>query len=206
MQQRARQRELSPPGVAVVAGDHGKTQSDQNDADIFDAVIREQAFQIVLPQRERDAQHGADHTERGHRPAGSRRRGQPAAETHEAVNAHLDGHAGKHGGNVAGRVGVSGRQPDVQRKNTGLQSEAHKRQPEQRGEFRPIPHGAEFPAAGARREQREKCEEAQRADVRRREIQPAGVADLALVALQRDEKVSADSVNFPRDQKVQSVR
>ena len=42
-----------------------------------------------------------------------------------------------------------------------------------------IAHRAEFPTAGARRQQREKGEQAQRAHVRSRKIKPAGRAHFA---------------------------
>src|ERR1039458_2054632 len=105
-----------------------------------------------------------------------------------------------------GRVGVRGGQRDVQRKNAGLESEPGEREPEQRREVRMVAERTKFPTARARREQREKCKEAKRPNVRRREIQTASAAPRAFLALQRDEKIRAHGVNFPRNQKVQPVR
>ena len=50
MQQRAGQREPAPRGIAVRRGDHREAEADEDDADVFDAVIREQPFEIVLRQ------------------------------------------------------------------------------------------------------------------------------------------------------------
>ncbi len=104
-----------------------------------------------------------------------------------------------------GAFGVRRRQPDVQRKKTGLHAKAKQRQPEQRREFRMIAHRAEIPTAGARRQRGEKCKQPHRARVRRYQIKPAGRAHAAPLTVQRDQKKSAEREDFPRHQKMQAV-
>ena len=55
-----------PTPRGLFHGDQREAEPDENDADVFHAVIGEQAFQIVLAQRERDAEHRADHAQRRH--------------------------------------------------------------------------------------------------------------------------------------------
>src|ERR1041385_8332314 len=130
VQQSAREREPRPGWITKRDTDQRETESDENDADIFHAVIREQSFQIVLTKRECDAKHRAGDAERRHGPSRRLRHWKPAAESDESVDAHFDCHSGKQSGDMAGRVRVRGRQPDVKWKQTGFQSEAGKREPE----------------------------------------------------------------------------
>ena len=110
---------------------------------------------------------------------------------------HLDGDARHDGGDVARRIGVRRGQPDVQRKKAGLHAETDQRQPEQRRQLRVLAHRAEFPTSGARRQSGEEGEEAQRARVRRRQIQPARRAHFAPLAVKRDQKIRRRSRTVP---------
>src|ERR1035437_5868671 len=106
MQKPASQRQPTPCCVTLTHRHERETKPDKNDADVFNTVISEQAFEVVLTERESDAEHGASHTEERHHPPGLWRHGQPAAESHEPVNGNLKGHAREHGGDMARRVGV----------------------------------------------------------------------------------------------------
>jgi hypothetical protein len=60
VQERAGEGELPPGGVGVFGGDEGAAETDENDADVFDAVVGEEAFEVVLAEGEGDAEDGAD--------------------------------------------------------------------------------------------------------------------------------------------------
>ena len=57
--------------------------------------------------------------------------------------------------------------------------------------------GPEFPASGARREQREKREQRERGRMRRRQIKPARRAHLRPLPVERDQKIGADGEQAP---------
>ena len=87
MEKSACQREPTPRRVSLAHCHQRETQPNENDADIFNAVIREQTFEVVLTECKGNTQNGAGHTEERHHPTGLRRHGQPAAESHKSVNA-----------------------------------------------------------------------------------------------------------------------
>ena len=205
VEQRPRERQSAPGRAAVLDRHQREAETDQDDADVLDAVIGEQPLQVMLAESEGDAQHGAHDTEGGDHRAGTRGRREPTREAHQSVDGHLEGHAGEHGGDVAGRVGVGRRQPDVQREHAGLEAEAEQRQPEQGSEIALLPQWAEVPATGASGEQREERQQRQRGQVRRREIEPTRRAHFLGGAIERDQEIGADREQLPRDQEVQAV-
>ena len=106
---------------------------DADDADVLDAVIGEQALEVVLADGEGDAEHRRDHAEAEHETAPPQRRvREERADAHQAVDAHLDEHARHERRHVARRVGVRARQPDVQRHQAGLEPEAGQAEQEDR--------------------------------------------------------------------------
>jgi len=113
MQQGAGQCQPAPNWITLLNRHQRETKPDENDADIFDAVIGEQALEIMLPQREGHAQYRTGHAQHRHHPTRSVRHRQPTAETHEAIDAHLERHTRKHGRDVTRCVSVRGRQPNV---------------------------------------------------------------------------------------------
>ncbi len=91
VQESARERKRAPGRMSMFHRDEREAETDQDDADVLDAVIREQSLEIVLAERERDPQHRARHAQASQppspRPIGD---GQPAGEPHQSVDAHLD--------------------------------------------------------------------------------------------------------------------
>ena len=68
------------------------TDANQNDAHVFDRAIGEEPFEIILRERKRNAEQRTDRAQTDHHPARRGRHRQPAAEAHNAINAHLDRH------------------------------------------------------------------------------------------------------------------
>ena len=77
VQQSARERQPPPGRIPLLHRHEREAKPDENDPDVLDAVIGEQALEVVLPKREGDAEHGADHTE--HATTASPHRSAPAA-------------------------------------------------------------------------------------------------------------------------------
>ena len=94
-----------------------KPKPDEDDADILDRVVGEQALEIVLHQRIEHAHDAGDAGERQHHhaPPPLRRPEQIEDDAHEAVDRDLGHHAAHQRGDVAGRGGMGERQPDMQR-------------------------------------------------------------------------------------------
>ena len=55
MQQRRRERDRRPRGVAGLGEQQGRAEAERDDADILDRVIRQQPLQLMLDQRPQDA-------------------------------------------------------------------------------------------------------------------------------------------------------
>ena len=112
----------------------GRPQPHQDDADILDAVIRQQPLEVVLHQRVEHAQHRGDGPDGQDRDAPPVRRRAHEVEEHtrQAVNAGLDHHAGQQRGGVAGRDRMGHRQPDVQRHDARLDAKAEQEQQKRR--------------------------------------------------------------------------
>ena len=151
--------EPAPGGVAIFHRHECEPEAKENDADVFDAVVGEQALEIVLAERERHAEHRARRAEGDDHPAGAVGHRQPAAETDQAVESDLNGDAGEDRGDMARSVGVRRRQPHVERKKTGLEPEANQREPEQRRELLVVGQRTERPVAVVFGQQREEGEE-----------------------------------------------
>jgi hypothetical protein len=120
----AGESEGAPGGVALFDCDHGETEADKNDADIFHTVIGEEAFEIVLTESESDAEDGAGNAQRHHNPGGSGGHGEPSAKADQAVDTQLDRDPREDGRDMAWRVGMSGGKPDMKREKAGFESEA----------------------------------------------------------------------------------
>ena len=107
-----------------------QAEADEDDADVLDRVIGEQALQIVLHQRVEHAEHGGDAAEHQHdhaRPPG-RRAEQVEDDADEAVDRDLGHHAAHQRRDVARRGRMGERQPDMQRHEAGLRAGAEQHQ------------------------------------------------------------------------------
>ena len=125
-------------GRQSVGGERQRqAEADEDDADVLDRVVGEQALQVVLHQRVEHAEHRGDAAQHQHDHAGppGRHAEQVEHDADEAVDGDLGHHAAHQRGDVAGRGGMRQRQPDMQRHEAGLRSGADQRQHQhQRGD------------------------------------------------------------------------
>ena len=121
---------------------HAGPETEQDVADLADAVEGEQTLGLLLLERlhgageERDrAQHRHDQTPARQGKVRLRRRGhQPEEIAHQAIDAGLDHHAGKHGAHRRRRGGVRVRQPELpEGPHAHLDAKTRQEQRERRG-------------------------------------------------------------------------
>ena len=166
-----------------------EAKADIDDSDIFDRVIGEQPLQIVLHQRVEHAEHGrgAGEREHDHRPPGRGRTHQIEDDADEAVDRDLGHHAAHQRRDVARCRRVRGRQPSVQRHETGFRSRADDHEQKHEGGFerreRVRAHRIEEIISAARRHHAEGENQRQRADEGHDEIKRAGAAVFLLAVL-----------------------
>ena len=118
-------------------------QPKRDDADVLDAVIGQQPFQVVLRQGVEHAEDAGDDADGHQRPAPpGRRRPEQRQHAQQPVDARLDHHAAHHGRDVRrrGRMGLG--QPDVHRNEAGLRAEADHGQQEEDAAAAPPPSRA----------------------------------------------------------------
>jgi len=134
VKQRRGGRQRCRPSHVVSSESQSKSEADENDADVLDGVIREQALEIVLHQRVQHAEDGAGAAEEEHhtsRPPG-RRSHQVEHDANEAVHRDLGHHAAHERGHMARRGRMRERQPDVERHEPCLGTRAEQCQGENR--------------------------------------------------------------------------
>ena len=120
-------------GEPVLMPNKPDAQAQRDDADVLDAVIRQQPFQVVLRQRKQHAEHTRSQPDANEHPAPpQRRRAQKRERAQQSINARLDHHARHQRRNVARRGGMRFRQPDVKRHEAGLRAEPDDRQQKQK--------------------------------------------------------------------------
>ena len=118
--------------VPQALAEGAEPQAQQDDPDVLDGVVGEQALQVVLAQGEghaEDARQGAQRHQRSAPPDGRIR--DPGQEPHQPEDAHLEQHARHQRRNMTGGGGMGRRQPEVQRKDARLEPEAQQEQPEE---------------------------------------------------------------------------
>jgi len=173
----------------------------EDDADVLDAVVGEQAFQVMLHQRVEHAQHGGDRADRQHgdTPPVGRRAEKIEEHAGQPVDAGLDEYAGHDRRDVAGRRRMRHRQPDVQWNDAGLDAETDEKEDERRiaravGHFVAERMEADKTVVAGRPEQQEKPEhDAARTDVRHDEVEHTGVTGLLLFVLEADEAIGSSA-------------
>ena len=95
MQQASGQAQHHPFGLTGGTSQQRDAEPHQDDADVLDAVIGEKPFEIVLGDREDDAEQPADHAQQKNQPTPEIGRiRQQRQKPHESVNAHFDHDAG----------------------------------------------------------------------------------------------------------------
>ena len=122
------------PGRAGRDRDHPDPGGDEDDADVLDAVVGEQALEVVLHQRVEHAQEHRDgaHGEDEAAPGEGRRAEAGHADAEDPVDAGLDQGARHQRRDRARRGGVRLGEPDVQRDHSGLDAEAREEEQEDR--------------------------------------------------------------------------
>src|ERR1043166_4448028 len=131
----ARHAEEDPIGPAEGSTQHGQPESHDDDADVLDAVVREQSLEVVLPEGKRDAQDPADDSEKQKNRSPSQRRGRKITEeSNQSVDADLQHDSREHRGDMARRVGVGARQPDMKGHQARLEAEADHHENEENGQ------------------------------------------------------------------------
>ncbi len=94
VEQRAGESEHDQVLAVERATQQRDAEPERDDADVLDGVIREQALEIVLRDREPDAEHRGDRADDDQRDAPPHRWvGAHAGDPHDAVDADLDQHA-----------------------------------------------------------------------------------------------------------------
>ena len=179
-------------GRPVDERDHPDTGRDEDDADVLDAVVGEQALEVVLHQRVEDPQQHRDRAYRQHEAAPREWRHAQAGHAHaeDPVDPGLDQDPRHQRGDRAGRRGVGLGEPDVEGDHPGLDAEAGQEQqeysvaegysrrsrPENGGERERLPVCGEEEEAGR---------QATGADVGERQIEEGRPAGLRVLVLGR---------------------
>ena len=122
------QRDGGKSGMAQCNEHQRSAEPDQDDADILDAVISKQAFEIVLHQRVKHAEESGDDSKREDHRSGPQRRNPQKLEQHprQAVDSGLNDNPGHQRRDMAGRCWMSFRKPDVKRNDSSLHSKTCK--------------------------------------------------------------------------------
>ena len=190
---------------------HADPDAEQNDPDILDAVIGEQALEIMLRQGEQHAEHPARPAHGDQQPAppwlGRPENGQ---DPDQPVNADLDHRSRHQCRGMAGRDRVRFRQPDMRRDDAGLCAKADQGQNEHGGTERLMvlqssAISGEVGGSSNPTEQHEQNQQERRAQMRRREISPGGMSHRRLPVVENDQKERAQRHDFPRQKKQQTV-
>ena len=135
VEQRRGQRQRRRPAHAVGLKRHGEAEADEDDADILDRVVGEQALEVVLHQGVEHAHDRGDAAQRedhhGRPPAG--RAEQVEHDAHEAVDRDLGHDPAHQRRDVAGCRRMGQRQPDMERHQPGLGAGAEQGQGQHQG-------------------------------------------------------------------------
>ena len=200
--ERGGERERSQGAHAVGLEDDGESDADQDEADVLDRGIGEQALHVALHRGKHhavecggEAQH-QDH----HAPPPHLHVQQVEQHAQQAVDRGLQHHCGHQRRHRRGRGRVRLGQPHVQRQHAGLGAEAEQRQrerdrgPERRELHRA--HGVEGIVAGAV-QHAEAQQDADGADVGDQQVEEAGAPDFGLGVVAGDEEIRRQRHGLP---------
>ena len=199
--------------MAGVQKNQRRSQPHENDADVLDAVIGQQPFQVVFHQGVKHAQHRRDRAggQNRHPPPQRRRAEEVKADARQPVDAGLDQHAGHQRRDVAGRHRMRRRQPDVQRDDAGLDAKTEQEKNEggvalAGGHRRAdVVQAAEAVIARRLKEQEEAENDAPGVNVRHDEKEHARLARLRLFMLKTDQAEGGQRHQFPGDEEKPDV-
>ena len=188
-------------------------QSEQDDPDVLDAVVREQPFEIVLHQRVQHTQTGARRAEGNDNGAPPRWAGREPLETqtHQSVDPELDHHA-RHERRDRGRRDRMGpREPHVERDHSRLGPEAD--QPEGEDE----PSGQRIEGARGRGpvierqrsavtgEQQERHGDGGGRGVSHHQVDPSGTSHLGPAVVSEHQRERSERHRLPGDEEREGV-
>ncbi len=212
VQQGAAQAEDDPVRPAQRSPEQGQAEAHDDDADVLDTVVGQEALQVVLADGEGDAKDAGNRAQPQDGPTPFHRRiREQGGHPHQAVNAHLDEDARHDGGNMAGRGRVGAGQPNVQRHDAGLQTEADERQDEdgRRQSRRQVVwiHGNQRERAvrAGPAQQGEEGEQAKGRRVGGHQVEPAGFADILLLVFRGDQEEGRQRHDLPAEQEQDAV-
>ena len=213
VEQRGRERERDHRAGIERAGDERRPDAHEDDADVLHAVVREQAFQVVLHQRVEHPQHRRSRAENQDEraPPGWSGREPVECQTQESVDPELDHHARHERGNVRRRDGVGARQPDVEGDHPRLRAEADQAEREDDGGGARIDRGrVGGPVAELQRRARAGKEEERGDDARGRgvghdEICPGCSADRVVAVLGEHEREGGERHRLPCEEEGEGI-
>ena len=188
-----------------------KAERGENDADVLDGAVGEHALDVVLHQRVEHAHHRGDAAdgEHEHAPPPVRRAEQIEHDADEAVDRDLGHHTAHQGGDVAGRRGMSERQPAVQRHHARLRAGAEQHEDKHRRRRRRgwmgSADGIKYVVAVSAGQQAEGKQQRQRAEARHDEIDIAGAQVVALLVMGDHQRPRGQRHELPRHQKAEGV-
>ena len=188
-----------------------ETETDEDDPDIFNGVVSEQALEVVLHQRvenaeQRRARPGDQH---GNAPPPVRRPRQIKNNPDEGVDRDLGHHAAHQRRNVARRGRMGERQPDVQRDEARFRAGADQRENQHpggdaRARVRRAHDGKLVTAVDAG-EQAESEQQGEDAEARHDDIDEAGAGVFRLAMMRHDERPGGERHEFPAHEKHERV-
>ena len=182
-----------------------ETQTDENDPDVFNRRIGQQALHVALDGGVNDAENRRDETDhqQQHAPPPEIVVEQVERDADDAVDGGFQHHAAHQRRNRRGRGRVGFRQPDVQRQQPGLGPETEQR--EQESHRRPDPvmveiaHGIEGVIPGATGHDAEGEQDGECADVGDQQVEIAGAADFTVLVFRGDQQEGGKRHGFPGD-------
>ncbi len=207
-------RDQSDNAQDLVAGadeNHGQAEAGENDADVLDRAVGQQALEVV-------AQHRVQHPEQGRGRADDQQHQPPLpldvadqviGDADQPVDRHLEHDTAHERGDVRRRHRMRFRQPRVQRHHAGLHAEAEEGEREGDrgpggGEFRRA-HGAEGEPAAEAGEHAETQQDRQPADVRHQQVQKRRAPVGGVLVLIRHQEIARDRHQLPRDHEHEGV-
>ena len=192
--------------VPRLAGE-ADTEGEQDDPDVLDARIGQQALQVILYRSRQDAPEACDDAEHEEDEAHGE---QPVADgqrdAQNTIYAHLDHHARHQRRDMRRRGRVRLRQPDVEREHTGLHPESDEEDEEERqrivsGEVERERVERRGQLRGPERD--ESRYEEYESDVHQDQVVHRGPAHLAAFGVEEDEHERADGHQFPHEQEAE---
>ncbi len=189
---------------------HRQAHAHGDDADVLHRVVGQQALEVVLRERQRHAQDSRDRAQdHEHHAPGGRRGLEEAGGAQEAVDPGLEQHPRHHRGDVAGGRGVGAGEPEVERDETGLETESDQREqgePAGRGAARAEPGpGREVEAAAGVPRRGEEDEDGEGPDVGRGQVDPGGRLRVLPVGLGADQEKATERHHLPREEEEHGV-